>query len=105
MSAVKSSSTTSRSVLRGLMRKAVRHAVLKGSIARVYDDLQLSGDADVHLVLKSDGRDHWEHDGEVVVSNCTAAHRKFPYRVEQVEGKITRRGSLVDVAMQGRAGT
>ncbi len=80
-------------------------SLLKGSIARVYDDLQLSGDADVHLVLKSDGRDHWEHDGEVVVSNCTAAHRKFPYRVEQVEGKITRRGSLVDVAMQGRAGT
>jgi hypothetical protein len=80
-------------------------SLLKGSIARVYDDLQLSGDADVHLVLKSDGRDHWEHDGEVVVSNCTAAHRKFPYRIEQVEGTITRRGSLVDVAMQGRAGT
>ena len=39
------------------------------------------------------------------VSNCTAAHRKFPYRVEQVEGTIKRRGGLVDVAMQGRAGT
>ena len=79
-------------------------SLMKGSIARVYDDLQLSGEANVRCRLKYDGHDRWDHSCDAALSNCTAAHRRFPYRIEHVEGTITQRGGLVDVVMQGRAG-
>ncbi len=71
---------------------------------RVYDEVRPTGEVDMRMHLEFNGRDRWDHECDLVYRNGTVAHVKFPYRVEQVEGKITQRGDLVDVTMQGRAG-
>jgi len=79
----------------GLLPAATRH---------VYDEVQPTGEVDMNVHLEFDGHDRWDHDCDLAYRNGTVTHVKFPYRVEQVEGKITQRGDLVDVTMQGRAG-
>lgn len=74
------------------------------SLRNVYLDAQPTGEVDVKAHLESDGRGTWKHESDLVARGCTLAHRKFPYPIEQVEGTITQRGELVDVALTGVAG-
>jgi hypothetical protein len=79
--------------------------LLPPAMKRVFDDVRPTGEVDVRLHLEYNGHDRWDHDCDLVARNGTVSHKRFPYRIEQVEGTIKQRGDIVDVAMQGRAGT
>lgn len=70
----------------------------------VYDSVQPSGRVDARLHFEFNGRDRWDHDGEVTVRDCAASHVQFPYRVERINGTIKRTGELIDFKLAGQSG-
>lgn len=68
---------------------------------RFYDSIRPEGQIDARLHFEYNGRDRWEHDGEITARDCSAAHVKFPYRVKQINGLVKRQGNLIDVTLSG----
>lgn len=78
--------------------------LLPAGTRKVYDELRATGEVDLVTHLEFNGRDRWDHDCDLRIRNCSASHERFPYRVEQIEGTLKKRGNQIDVAVQGRAG-
>jgi hypothetical protein len=81
------------------------YRLLSSDCRTVFDAIQPTGSVDVSAHLEFNGRDRWEHEGVMTLRDCTAAHVKFPYRVDQISGTVKSTGNLLEVNLAGRAGT
>ncbi|MFN0051142.1 MAG: hypothetical protein ACKV0T_03065 [Planctomycetales bacterium] len=80
------------------------HRILPAENRRIYESVDPTGEIDVRMHFHADGRSPWSHEGTLTVRDCTAAHIKVPYRVEQINGKITHKNNVIDMELAGRAG-
>jgi hypothetical protein len=79
------------------------YRMLPADDQRLFAMVQPTGRIDARLHVEFDGRKRWKHGGEVLLRDCTAAHVKFPYRVERINGTIQRTGNLVSLDLNGQA--
>src|SRR5262249_10812215 len=78
--------------------------LLPGLMQKIYAETRPGGQVDLFLHVNYDGQ-RWQHQCDLFARNCTVRHEKFLYPIEQIEGKISRRGELVDLELHGRAGS
>ena len=88
-------------VVTGLPLDDRLYRLLPPESRKFYDSIQPRGHVDARLHLEFNGLDRWEHDGDFTARDCSAAHVKFPYRVEQINGTVKRQGEIIDVALTG----
>jgi hypothetical protein len=79
-------------------------SLMPALMQKIYSEARPGGEVDLQFHLAYDG-ERWTHTSDLVARNCTVNHEKFPYRIEQIEGKIWRRGELVELELNGRAGS
>lgn len=78
---------------------------LTGGLARAYQALHATGQADLQVLFQSDGTAPWKHGGVITLKNCTVEHANFPYHVDAVGGQVTITGKeRVDLDVHGIAG-
>ncbi|MDB5389377.1 MAG: hypothetical protein JWM11_5023 [Planctomycetaceae bacterium] len=72
-------------------------------LQEVYDQVQPAGKVDLKMQVAYTRRSGFRCDCDVIPKGCSAAHRKFPYPVDDIRGLIMKRGQLVDIRLKGLA--
>jgi hypothetical protein len=88
---------------RNLPLEAPARSRLSPYLQEIFDEVQPAGKVDVNMQVAYTRRTGFRCDCDVIPKGCSAAHRKFPYPVDDIHGLIKKRGNRVDIELQGLA--
>ncbi len=78
---------------------------LSVGFGRIYDKHQPTGFVDVQVSLTNAAQGKWKYERLLATAKrATAAHRVFPYRVQNINGTIRQRENVLDFDLLGYAG-
>ena len=104
---------TSREKTAGIVAVRLRDLVLDERLRRrlpegyrkVYDQLSPTGQVDVAIDFEKAGDGRWQQRNFVLAAKrCSCAHAKFPYRIVEVNGTMSRAGQDLNLSFEGLAG-
>lgn len=72
-------------------------------LKEIYDQIQPAGKVDLKMQIAYTVRSGFRCDCDLIPKGISAAHVKFPYPVDEINGLIMKRGSVVDIKLTGLA--